>query len=84
MLIIVLCAQGTRQKSYGPILNLPILTDTDSNQFLKILTLPIPIFIHKYNSNTVTAWLQIPLYQYHLYGFNSQSLYELYVFVMTR
>ena len=54
MLIIVLYAQGTRQKSYGPILNLPILTDTDSNRFLRILTLPIPIpiFIHKYHTDT--------------------------------
>ena len=53
---IVLYAQGTRQKSYGPILNLPILTDTDSNRFLGILTLPIPIpipiFIHKYHTDT--------------------------------
>ena len=54
MLIIVLYAQGTIQKSYGPILNLPILTDTDSNRFLKILTLPIPIpiFIKKYHTDT--------------------------------
>ena len=39
----LLYAQGTRQKSYGPILNLPILTDTDSNRLLRILTLPLPI-----------------------------------------
>ena len=50
----LLYALGTRQKSYGPILNLPILTDTDSNRFLGILTLPIPItiFIHKYQPDT--------------------------------
>ena len=60
MLIIVLYAQGTRQKSYGPILNLPILTDTDSNRFLRILTLPIPIpiFIHKYHTDTDTDFLK--------------------------
>ena len=48
----LLYALETRQKSYGPILNLPILTDTDSNRFLRILTLPIPIFIHKYLTDT--------------------------------
>ena len=60
MLIIVLYAQGTRQKSYGPILNLPILTDTDSNRFLRILTLPIPIpiLIHKYHTDTDTDFLK--------------------------
>ena len=58
MLIIVLYAQGTRQKSYGPILNLPILTDTDSNRFLGILTLPIPIFIHEYHTDTDTNFLK--------------------------
>ena len=54
----LLYAQGTRQKSYGPILNLPILTDTDSNRFLKILTLPIPILIHKYHTDTDTVFLK--------------------------
>ena len=60
MLIIVLYAQGRRQKSYGPILNLPILTDTDSNRFLRILTLPIPIpiLIHKYHTDTDTDFLK--------------------------
>ena len=49
----LLYALETRQKSYGPILNLPILTDTDSNRFLRILTLPItiPIFIHRYHTD---------------------------------
>ena len=47
-------AQGTRQKSYGLILNLLILTDPDSNQFREILSLPIPIplFIHEYHTDT--------------------------------
>ena len=60
MLTIVLYAQGTRQKSYGPILNLPILTDTDSNRFLEILTvpIPIPIFIFKYHTDTDTDFLK--------------------------
>ena len=60
LLIIVLYAQETRQKSYGPILNLPILTDTDSNRFLRILTLPIPIpiLIHKYHTDTDTDFLK--------------------------
>ena len=55
-----LYAQGTRQKSYGPILNLLILTVTDCNQFFRILTLPIPIpiFIHKYHTNTDTDFLK--------------------------
>ena len=55
---IALYAQGTRQKSYGPIFNLPIPTDTDSNRFLIILTLPIPIFIHKYHTDTDTDFLK--------------------------
>ena len=56
----LLYALGTRQKSYGPILILPILTDTDSNRFLRILTLPIPIpiFIHKYHTDTDTDFLK--------------------------
>ena len=36
----LLYAQGTSQKSYGPILNLPILTATN---FLKNTNIPIPI-----------------------------------------
>ena len=56
----LLFALGTRQKSYGPILNLAILTNTDSNQFLRILSLPIPIpiFIHKYHTDTDTDFLK--------------------------
>ena len=56
----LLYALETRQKSYGPILNLPILTDTDSNRFLRILTLPIPIpiLIHKYHTDTDTDFLK--------------------------
>ena len=60
LLLIVLYAQGTRQKSYGPNQNLPILTDTDSNRFLRILTLriPIPIFIYEYHTDTDTDFLK--------------------------
>ena len=60
LLIIVLYAQGTRPKSYGPILNLPIFTDTDSNRFLGILTLSIqiPIYIQKYHTDTDTDFLK--------------------------
>ena len=56
----LLYTQGRSQKSYGPILNLPILTDTDSNRFLRILTLPIhiQIFIHKYHTDTDTDFLK--------------------------
>ena len=51
----LLYALETRQKSYGPILNLPILTDTDSNRYLRILTLPIPIpIIHDYHTDSNT------------------------------
>ena len=50
----------TDGKSFRPIHPLPILTDTDSNRFLRILTLPIPIpiLIHKYHTDTDTDFLK--------------------------
>ena len=60
----LLYALGTRQKSYGPILNLPILTDTDSNRFLRILTLPIPIpiFPPKINNIPIPINEKLPIF----------------------
>ena len=45
---------GTDGKSFRPIHPLPILTDTDSNRFLGLLTIPIPIFIYEYHTDTDT------------------------------
>ena len=44
----------TDGKSFRPIHPLPILTDTDSNRFLGLLTIPIPIpiFIYEYHTDT--------------------------------
>ena len=44
----------TDGKSFPPIHPLPILTDTDSNRFLGLLTIPIPIpiFIYEYHTDT--------------------------------
>ena len=46
----------TDGKSFRPIHPLPILTDTDSNRFLGLLTIPIPIpiFIYEYHTDTDT------------------------------
>ena len=46
----------TDRKSFRPIHPLPILTDTDSNRFLGLLTIPIPIpiFIYEYHTDTGT------------------------------
>ena len=41
---ISLWASETDKKSFRSIHHLPIYTDTDSNRFLGLLTLPIPIF----------------------------------------
>ena len=38
--------------------NLPIYTDTDSNRFLGLLTLPIPILIFRYEYHTNTDFLK--------------------------
>ena len=43
---------------FRPIHHLPIYTDTDSNRFLGLLTLPIPILRYEYHTDTDTDFLK--------------------------
>ena len=47
------------RKCYRLLYHLPIYTDTDSNRFLGLLTLPIPIFRYEYH--TYTDFLKRPI-----------------------
>ena len=51
-------ASDPDKESFRPIHHLPIHTDIDSNRFLGLLTIPIPIFRYEYYTNTDTDFLK--------------------------
>ena len=52
---------GTDGKSFRPIHPLPILTDIDSNRFLGLLTIPIPILPkYRYTDTDYTDYRSNP------------------------
>ena len=53
-----LWASDSDKESFRPIQHLPIYTDTNSNQFLRLLTLPISIPIFRYEYHTDTDFLK--------------------------
>ena len=74
----------TEGKSFRPIHPLPILTDTDSNRFLGLLTIPIPIpiFIYEYHTDTDTDFakntdIPIPIPIIPIIGLTLQLIYSI-------
>ena len=75
----------TDGKSFRPIHPLPILTDTDSNRFLGLLTIPIPIpiFIYEYHTDTDTDFAKntdIPIPIIPIIGLTLHGIHHLVSF----